>query len=61
MLKNIRFIRKSLNLSQKEFAEKIGKSLKYIKEIEHADFNLPVLKFLQICYILKVDPIKYIT
>lgn len=52
----IRTIRTSLNLSQEDFAEKVGLHRTYIGQIERAEKNITLKNINKICYALKIDP-----
>lgn len=52
----IRRIRTSLNLSQEDFAEKVGLHRTYIGQIERAEKNITLKNINKICYALKIDP-----
>lgn len=52
----IRDIRCKLNLSQENFAEKVGLHRTYIGQIERAEKNITLKNIHKICYALKIDP-----
>lgn len=52
----IRVIRNELNLSQEEFAEKVGLHRTYIGQVERAEKNITLKNIHKICYALKIDP-----
>lgn len=52
----IRTIRTSLNLSQEDFAEKVGLHRTYIGQIERAEKNITLKNINKICYALKINP-----
>ena len=53
---NIRSWREARNLTQEEFAAKVGFSRSYITEIETGKRNISILNFLKIITSLDVDP-----
>ena len=52
----IKEIRNSLNLSQEDFAEKVGLHRTYIGQVERAEKNITLKNINKICYSLKIDP-----
>jgi DNA-binding XRE family transcriptional regulator len=52
----LRNIRNELNLSQEEFAEKVGLHRTYIGQVERAEKNITLKNIHKICYALKIDP-----
>lgn len=52
----IREIRNSMNLSQEDFAEKVGLHRTYIGQVERAEKNITLKNIHKICYALKIDP-----
>lgn len=52
----IKEIRNNLNLSQEDFAEKVGMHRTYIGQIERAEKNITLKNIHKICYALKIDP-----
>ncbi len=54
--KNIRYIRKSKNLSQEKLAELIKKTRNYVGMIERAEINIPASVIFDIAKALNVKP-----
>lgn len=52
----IKDIRCKLNLSQENFAEKVGLHRTYIGQVERAEKNITLKNIHKICYALKIDP-----
>ena len=52
----IRNLRNELNLSQEEFAEKVGLHRTYIGQVERAEKNITLKNIHKICYALQIDP-----
>ncbi|WP_419784291.1 helix-turn-helix domain-containing protein [Maridesulfovibrio sp.] len=54
--KNIRKLRKGLNLSQQQMAEQVGISYKYLGEIERGEVNLSVEILMKISNSFQIEP-----
>lgn len=55
---NVHDIRKSLNLTQEEFAEKLDKNSQFISQVENAKVGISLDTAINICKIANCSPLK---